>query len=343
LTKFLIRWQSDFKAMMEMGKMYNPLFRAIERQDIERIRTLIGKGVDLNKSLVDHASRVPRSPLFMAVSHGVLDAVNTLLMAGAHANGSRDDWTPPLISAAQTNRVDIIKALIAAGANVNIQTRGRKAERGKTPLIYAVGAQQEVVARLLLDLGADAKISTAIGVNALTEAAHIGNLALCKLLIDAGSPANGNAVLKAVFSGNDEVLHLVLKHGGDPNYIDNGAEFARLKGFNPLGASLMLGPKLGGKSSTALLLLKFGSDPNLLMQSIPPLHRAAGLGYVNVVRKLLQAGAKPEAMDHGGLTALAWAVKNAQAEVIKVLQKAGASTRRRGKRSNQSAGGAKCS
>jgi hypothetical protein len=55
-----------------------------------------------------------------------------------------------------------------------------------------------------------------------------------------------------------------------------------------------------------------------------PLIIAAGLGHIDIVRTLLQAGADANMKDEKGLTALAWALVKGHTDIVELLKKHGA-------------------
>jgi ankyrin repeat protein len=141
--------------------------------------------------------------------------------------------------AAAVADVEMMKLLIAAGADPSLTTKGNT-----TPLMAAASvnrklsesavteAQSLEAVRMLLELGADTKAISANGENALFGPAYRGWNNLIQLLVERG--ADVNAVSKA--------------------------------GITPWLAASGLGDRFGGvlfNTETAALLVKLGADPTL--------------------------------------------------------------------------------
>ena len=68
------------------------------------------------------------------------------------------------------------------------------------------------------------------------------------------------------------------------------------------------------------MLVQAGADPNgTTFMGHTPLMAAAMEGRVRVARALLGFGARTDARDHAGLTALNWARRERHAEVVSLL------------------------
>jgi hypothetical protein len=105
---------------------------------------------------------VGRNMLSFAAENNPDSAVVALFLA-AGQEADVPDWEgfTPLMFAAEKGRLETVRLLIAAGANVN-----RKSESGLTALHLAAGGNKdEKVARLLLGAGADPSLSTRDGLS----------------------------------------------------------------------------------------------------------------------------------------------------------------------------------
>lgn len=76
-------------------------------------------------------SQVEVSPLCKAIAYGDLDEVNRLIKAGAKVN-EKSNGMAPMHYAAKFNRVEIIRALLTAGAEVH-----ELCDKGLSPLSHA--------------------------------------------------------------------------------------------------------------------------------------------------------------------------------------------------------------
>ena len=179
-----------------------------------------------------------------------LRLVKALLAHGANVNARMTKRPPsfatgytdavgatPFLLAASVDDVEMMRILLAAGADPKIATAtNATAIMAATGLNHGIGeslvteAQATDAVKLLLDLGLDPKGETTVGENALFGPAYRGWNTLLAQLIDLG--VNVNAVSKAgttpyrAANGqgdrlggvlvNKEGVDLLLKHGADP-------------------------------------------------------------------------------------------------------------------------------
>ena len=102
---------------------------------------------------------------------------------GADVNKADNRGETPLIKASVMNHVQVVRLLIAAGADTDSVTHEHG---GFSALHFAAAANHVEVARLLLDAGADKSLKTLIGF-----------------------PHRYNAVGLAVANGNTEIVELL--------------------------------------------------------------------------------------------------------------------------------------
>jgi len=106
-----------------------------------------------------------------------------------------------------------MRLLHFAGANIN--SRGN----GIMPLFIAAGEGRSDVVRYLLAEGADVNAREQLGDTALTEATYYGHVALVKELLAHGADVNaigndGTALDIALNRNNSAVADLIRHHGG---------------------------------------------------------------------------------------------------------------------------------
>jgi uncharacterized protein len=219
------------------------------------------------------------TPLLTAVQNRHYKLAAYLLDRGANPNiANNGGWTPLYIAVDNRNieggdypvrapdmdHLDLIKLLLSHGANVNARVCGvegtpRKCkgdstetrtiftmqwlyEDGATPFLRAAQSGDVTVMKLLLEHGANPKLSTENGDTALMVAAGIGwvegvtfewseaeNLEAVKMCLDLGidptiADGDGRTALHgAAHKGRNDVIRLLVEHGAKLDVRDNGS------------------------------------------------------------------------------------------------------------------------
>jgi ankyrin repeat protein len=260
--------------------------------------------------------------LMHAAAFGTADAVKALLDAGADVNARNSFEATALVwSAADSNKV---RLLVEHGANVNARTK-----LGRTPLMVAAACDgcSETV-RYLLSKGADAS-----GVGALQLAALAGDSKSVGLLLAAGADAKATdqsgdgPLMDALKNCNAEAAAALIAKGAD---VNAALTFAGKVKFGPIqlvGMTPLATAATYCDAGIAHALLEAGAKPNAVdVRGLTPLMLAVASESQTAdrVRALLKAGAEVNAKSVTGETALDWALKYGDAAVISTLRDAGA-------------------
>ena len=189
-----------------------------------------------------------------------------------------------LFSAAHMGDVDMIRQLVAAGANVNARD-----PRGRTPAHVAAFASQDEALRALAEAGADMNALEGQAYDVVTIAAVANDPELMTLAIELGndpglttSPYDGTALIAAAHLGHVEVVQRLIAAGAPLNHVNNLHWTAVIE-------AVILGD--GGENHQAVLdaLLSAGSDRSLAdREGVTPLRHAEARGFVEMVARLKQ-------------------------------------------------------
>lgn len=279
------------------------LISAVRYQMVERVDAMLRAGADPNAGVARAGSPAGEATVLgeAAVAHGSASALTHLLLShGAEVDGRDAKGRTPLWRAAERGQVRAARALIAAGADL------QAAVDGKGVLDVAFGRSVPLLEELV-DRGARALAPPSD--NLVCSAAGNGDLRQLGLLLRAGGSPDAfdsrmPALLRAVSGGHVDAVALLLSAGADPN--------ARRKVHSGEGST----PKADGTALAAAereslpLLLSAGADPNFAAEDgQAALMVAAAQGKAWKVKALLAAGARADAVDPDGRTALHWAMQ----------------------------------
>jgi uncharacterized protein len=245
-----------------------PLHYAARHNHVEVAKLLIQAGAKVNAREANDIT-----PLLMAIGSGNAAVARFLVEHGADVNAA--DWygRTPLWEAVNVrnlyvhnatfrNGIDrppmlvLIKALLAAGANVNARTRETPPFRhhllettgslewvdftGQTPFLSAALAGDVTVMKLLLENGADPRIDTFQGTSALMAAAGVNwvvaqtwtegpeqlleAVKLCHSLgldVNQANSMGITALHGAANRGSEDIIRFLIEKGANPAAQDN--------------------------------------------------------------------------------------------------------------------------
>jgi ankyrin repeat protein len=180
---------------------------------MRRLLSIIGTAVALSAPYVSLAAD-PAS-VIEAVKAGDLPAVRNSLEQVRNPNQTQPDGTTPLHWAVQEARLDIVEALLAAGANVNAKNR-----YGVTPLVLAAATGNAPITQALLKAGADFKMVAPETGSVLSTAARTGNPEVINVLLAAGANANfaesssgQTPLMRAAAEGHPDAVKALIAGG----------------------------------------------------------------------------------------------------------------------------------
>jgi len=335
-----VRFLLDLGALPDVLQ-WTSLENAIAFGTSDEVAAEVRKGCSLA-----HRDYWSRTPWLLAVHVGWTEKAALLLQAGADPSILGRCKKTALMFAADQDDVEMLKWLLARGADPRVLdefghslvkhavTMGSSNclavlhAAGFVELDTIVDSSDLRTLSLLLDAGADIDTISDEGYSLLMHATEAGDLDRVRFLLGKGANANATstgeaALLKAISLDHIEIAKLLLKAGADPNQRD-------VDGYGPLAFC---------RTRRAVhLLLDSGADPLMLSdsnrnqidllasmggdgigtyahrivdQQYPgfrgsPLHAAACLGDLELLRRLLHQNGDPNLRDAQGRTPLHW-------------------------------------
>jgi len=279
-----------------------------------------GHGIGIVRGgLPPRGSRQPipggMTPLLYASRDGRMDTARILLEAGANVNQADVNGITPLIIAITNNHPDVARFLIDRGADIKAVDW-----YGRTPLWAAVETR-------------NMDVDNASFENSIDRAPH---LELIQLLLERGVDPNvrmkevppirrdflrvtgslawvdftgQTPFLTASLAGDLTVMKLLLKHGADPLI----PTFAGTTALMAAAGVNWVFDQTYDEGAVALLdalklCVELGMDVNAVnSMGLTALHGAANRGSDDIIRFLVQQGARLDVKDKEGRTPLTWA------------------------------------
>lgn len=288
---------------------YSPLIRAIDDDDLERVKFFLGKGVNMEARYLGAFESKGGTPYLIACSSGSLEIVQTLAAAGCNRYAVTPNGVTDLMLAVAGNHLQLAEWLIDTGAHIHARDHA-----GRSVLMYA---KTSSMVNFLMDRGARADVVAKDGTTAVHTCCRINSLP--RLLHD-GCPADNVTAdgrhsldLPYRYSSCADCVELLLVQGANPNYVNGSGTF-------PLFESALY-----GHAENVRILLDSHACPHLCTRTElqTPLH-AVCTDFGNhaqdaeILRRLLREDADPNERDYMNRTPLMLLCKSAKATVRQV-------------------------
>ncbi len=291
---------------------YTPLHLAANCGEPLVIELLLAAGADIES----RDEYEENTALLMAAGGGALPVLEKLLAAGADLKCTNRRGETPLHRAARYRGAPVIERLVQAGGDVDARMEG-----GETPLMLAAqNANGAEAFAQLLKAGADVQCVNASNNSILHYAVQGGNVSMVEKILAAGVDVNakngqGETPLFQAVGRLPEIARMLLENGANPNARSNrnATPLHRAVCFDKTDVTQLLlaaGADInacddegrtplvccfGSENPNFDLLLEAGADVNFGKEgknSGRPIEAALQTGHIELVIKLLDAGAK---------------------------------------------------
>jgi uncharacterized protein len=333
---------------------------AVANENLEMVKLLYSHGSKIN--LPD---KTGASVLTATVLHKKYDVLDFLVSKGANINMADNSGSTPLMTAIGlqgVNRpvvlaylkkfltfkpklnhldsddsalhlaaffgfIDAVKLLLENGANINLQSEAS----GRTPLYVTAISKNIDTAKVLMKEGAKTEIPDKAGYTPLTAAVIVVDPDMVRTLVEGG------AVMDVRTAASNLTPLVMAAANPDPfkhkNYIkimkyllDRKADvnFQASDGRTPLIAAAMSADQDQALAKVALLLDE-GAKPNIVKHGgETALMLAAGRGNDKIVELLIDKGANVHLKNGAGESAMSYAKRSGKSAIVALLESKGA-------------------
>ena len=299
-------------------------YAAIRANELARVSALIKQGADVNAKDARGMTLLMHSAVV-----GSLESMKLLLDNGADPNLVNPAGSTALMFS--VTDIAKVRLLVDRGANVNAATKF-----GRTPLLLAAMSDGSAdIVRLLLARGADVKAVDGMKSNALHAAGTGNDTDTIRQLVSAGVDVNAanfagfTPLMLAAGQGNLAAVKLLLDKGANVNAVSSDGSFQKVKaGTIALGNwTPLLLASVYGPTPVVAALLDAGADANVKdVRGMTPLMLAVSTDRPNLdnVRLLLSKTKDVNTHSLAGESTFDWASKVGAGESVALLRKAGA-------------------
>jgi ankyrin repeat protein len=328
-VRLLIEASADVNAVDSYQKQ-TALMRAAAEGHADVIQALIDAKADPNKKAhvtgleerkhADHATG-GFTALMFAARNGHVAAATALIKGGADPKLTNGDGATATAIAIVNDRLDMAKTLVELGADANdgalyfavdmhdatLDMRARDGSRLRADHDNATNALGLIA--FLLDRGAD------------PNKPFVGQLHSTTLC--CGEEVNSSPFYRASVAADVEALKLMIAKGGkvewSPAEVKKEGGRGGGRGMNAnIGKTPMMMALNGGRGAA------FAAGPGFDRLGPPPFRETANREPLDALKVLLAAGANPNAKDPAGASMLHQAVAARQVAIIRELVAAGA-------------------
>lgn len=298
------------------------LLAAVRKHDVTKVRELLSRGAHPDATDMDDDTPLLIAARTPVAIHGNEDPnaaaiVELLLEKGANIEVKDRNGSTPLILAAESDNVAILKVLLQHGANIELANR-----QEETALTAAAFNDKSDAVEALLERTNDFKardqaLFAAIRTSPVvisgddrglpSHFADLSGVKTVKLLIERGAniEARGEMgdtpLIRATGFAQPDIVKYLLDQGANVEARDDGGNTALITGACGGCAVIDMGTTFG----SVQLLLERGVNVHAKNKGgVTALMTAGAYGRTDIMKLLLQHGARVADQDHDGNTAL---------------------------------------
>lgn len=302
LADSLVAQGANLNAINARGE--SPVFFFATTHTQEALKWLIDKGAN-----VDIPNKLGQTALFSAVERNELVPVDILLNAGADVNIRNGRKITPLMQTVLSEKqVGVFERLMQANPDLDCTT-----ESGTTPVLAAAARGKTAYVSALLDAGADPEACDYLGQGLLHAAISSRDPQMLAVvlekapLLDPNYAARSGSTAMSETLGSAPMVKMLLDIGGDPN--------ARSANRMNEGMTLLMG--ILGQQAPNLPFKKKKGEDDLSAQI--QMMMGGGGGGEDLVREMLQKGARLDTRDDRGQNAAYYAFQAGATQFFQVL------------------------
>ena len=320
-----------------------PVADAASRGDVEAVRSLLQRGVDVQTAQADgmtalhwaamrsdvelaetliyagaHLEVTTRigqhTPLHVASRSGQANVARILLEAGADAHATTTSGATALHLAAQAGSSEAAAALIDHGADID----ARESTWGQTPLMFASAANRIGPVTVLMERGADLEIATRVVDLPALDAEDRAAAYRRQEVLDgfrAAAPPHEQTGWQPTASQVQAAIRAARQVQAFPETAKQDNEGRRLSRGTPRdytervgrqgGLTALLHAARQGHIDVAMALVYAGADVDRVSgDHTSPLQIATMNGHFDLALRLIERGADPNIATSGGATPL---------------------------------------
>jgi ankyrin repeat protein len=285
---------------------------AVERNKLEDAKAILKQHVKISDETVI-TLKISQWQKELNITNQSTEEKNTQFSFSKRPISSKEskEW----FNSINSNDIKKIKNLLSKNKHfIDIQGQGNN-----TGLLLALLSENDELAELLLEAGANYNIKDSEGFTPFIISAIAGRLRIVKKILSLGveidsiTNVGNNALMYAALKGHNKVVSELLKVGSKYNMQNNS------------GYTALMAAAEKGHAEVVEILLSVGADCNIVIPTgETALYFAAQNGHLDILEKLLAAGANCNFTRADGLSPLYMASEKGHVDIVEILLSAGA-------------------